>query len=114
MMEQWLEKLVDGWKTKDIDQVLSLFSSDVEYWETPYKKLNSITEVQNEWEAIRTQDDIQIETKIIMNQDKTHLVQWKLRYIKEGSLNKWAGLYIIKLNEVDKCSYFYQVGEEQK
>ncbi|MEI8344193.1 MAG: hypothetical protein WCF93_04550 [Candidatus Moraniibacteriota bacterium] len=50
-MEQindWLAKFVNAWKTHDINAVFVLFAKDVEYWETPFDKLSSLSELKSE------------------------------------------------------------------
>jgi hypothetical protein len=111
-IEQWLDEFKKYWLQKEIDSVIDLFTSDVEYWENPYKKLNSVEELRSEWDVINTQSDIDFGYEIFSRQDDLYSVRWKLSYRDENSTTyKWAGVYQIRLNNDGKCNYFYQVGE---
>lgn len=37
---------------------MSLFTQDVEYWESPYEKFENFEEMQDAWEYIKTQKNI--------------------------------------------------------
>ncbi len=39
-INDWLNKFKNSWEGKKIDDVLSLFSTDVVYYETPFHELN--------------------------------------------------------------------------
>lgn len=114
MIDQWLYKFNDSWKNHDIDGVISLFSSTVTYWETPFKQLASINELRAEWAAIKNQFDIQLATSVYAEQNGCYTVKWTLFYTNESHQQKhWSGIYLIELDEQGKCTYFYQVGESK-
>lgn len=114
MIESWLQQLEQYWVNHDIDGVISLFSEDVTYWETPHKKLNSVYEITNEWTAIKNQFDIRLNTSVYSKYTNRYTVNWDLFYSNESHDEKhWKGIYLIELNESGKCTYFYQVGESQ-
>lgn len=94
---------------------MSLFSNDVSYWETPFKKLSSFAELRSEWQAIKSQTDIDITFSLFSTIDNTYSIQWDLTYTDRlSSQQHWAGVYLLKLNQVGKCTFFYQVGENQR
>ena len=114
MIDTWLSKFKQAWINNDIEAVLTLFSEDVEYWETPYKKLAGFSDLANEWQAIHTQSDIQLDLRVFSSITGKHTVQWELRYKNEnGEVQHWAGAYLIRLDESGLCNYFYQVGEKR-
>lgn len=113
MIEQWLRKFNDSWKDHDVDGVMELFSDNVQYWETPFHKLQSINEIRSEWSAIKNQFDIRLNTSVYSENEGRYTVKWDLFYSNESHQKKhWAGIYLIELNDDGKCSYFHQVGEQ--
>ncbi len=112
-IEDWLKKFVDCWKGHEIDSVLELFDENVEYWETPFKRLDGSKELKSEWSAILSQENIQVNTDVL-GQDKNgfYIVRWDLSYDNEVGKQEWSGVYLIELNELSKCNYFLQVGEK--
>ncbi len=114
LIDHWLQKFKSGWIEKDVDKVKDLFSDEVEYWENPYKQLVGKEKIRAEWEIVRSQENIQLETSVYLNRDNRHTVLWQLSYNDvQQKLSTWAGLYLIELDERGKCNYFYQVGEKQ-
>jgi hypothetical protein len=114
MIETWLQQFHDGWKTHDIDAVMTLFREDVEYWETPHRQLRGKEAVRNEWQLIVDQQDIKVEWRVFASTpDNRHSVLWQLSYAQDSSRHSSAGVYLIKLDNAGLCEYFYYVGEEK-
>jgi len=113
-IEKWLDKFKNGWTGKNIPAIMKLFSDDIEYWETPYKKLVSVKDIKSEWVGIKNQEDIKVNMTVFSKseQQNTYTVLWNLNYVLNGLTKKWSGIYLIKINSQGKCSYFYQVGEQ--
>ena len=114
-IEKWLSDFQDAWKNHDIEKVLSLFSSDVEYWENPFLKVSNLEDLRKEWEYIKNQNDIKIESNIFSACNDKFTVRWDLGYkdLRDGSLKKFSGVYLIALNEEDRCNYFFHCGEKE-
>jgi hypothetical protein len=113
MIEQWLARFTEAWKSHDIDGVMSLFSEDVRYFETPFQELKSLDEIQAEWSAIENQSAIQLHTTVYSNENNRSTITWTLSYENESHQPKhWAGIYLVELNNNGRCTYFYQVGEQ--
>jgi hypothetical protein len=112
-IEKWLNEFSNFWQAKNIDRVLDLFSNDVEYWETPFKKLKSKDEIAKEWQAIMAQENLAITTSLFASESQKHTATWEIVYDKDNSKHVWAGTYFIELNEKGKCVYFLQTGEQK-
>jgi hypothetical protein len=65
MIQNWLDNFFTSWKIYNIDAVIGLFEDSVEYWETPYKKIDSRAELEEEWKYILSQRNIEISYKIL-------------------------------------------------
>lgn len=110
---EWLKEFKNSWEAKDIGAVLELFSDDVEYWETPFKKLSSKDELRHEWSAILDQENISISTDLFATEGSIYVVKWHLSYEKDQEQSEWAGIYLVELNDEGKCEYFHQTGEKK-
>ncbi|HAV11371.1 MAG TPA: hypothetical protein DCX32_02400 [Candidatus Moranbacteria bacterium] len=106
-INNWLNKFKCGWEGKNIDDVLSLFSADVVYYETPFHKLNGLDEIKKEWVAIMDQNEIDLSYEVFSKDDNKYAVQWDLKYSdKEKNQLHFSGVYLIKLNEMGLCNEF--------
>lgn len=115
MIEQWIEQFQKGWMQQDISSVMDLFAEDLEYWETPFQKITSKTELYNEWQAIKQQSRINVVTTVLATTGHSSTVKWHLTYrTVNGEICEWAGLYIVKLRADGRCIYFYKVGESKR
>jgi len=56
MKNKWLKKFKSFWLEKNIDSILSLFSDDCVYFETPYKKIENKEALRKEWEYIKNHE----------------------------------------------------------
>ncbi len=111
-INEWLKKFETSWKKKDIPAVLSLFSKNVVYFETPFRKLKDFKELANEWQGVKNQKDISLEFETFSSCQNRHSVIWKLKYkTSEGIEKNVAGTYLIELNEEGLCTYFQQTCE---
>lgn len=92
MINTWLNSFKSAWENHDIDAVMALFADDVEYWETPFRKITSKQSLETEWQVIRTQQDISLATHVYVMDDSRCTVQWDLRYKNDADTEKrWAG-----------------------
>ena len=106
-IHKWLTQFKKSWIDHDIDSVLILFTSKVEYWETPFKKLNNLKELRSEWEGIESQSDIELEFRVFSKEDEKYSVIWDLRYKDRYDNDRYCkGTYLLKLNSENKCYYF--------
>ncbi|XLQ19648.1 MAG: nuclear transport factor 2 family protein [Candidatus Moraniibacteriota bacterium] len=111
-IEKWLSQFQSSWKTHDIEKVLSLFSKDVEYWETPFLKVSSFGNLRKEWEYVKGQQNISIETEVFSAVNDKYTVKWQLIYTDDDNNTKtFRGVYLITLDSSDRCNYFFHCGE---
>lgn len=113
-INQWLDELIKHWKEKNVAGVLKLFSGQVEYWETPYKKI-SPAKLKQEWNGIHDQDDLSIKCKVFSKDDNRYAINWDLNYIDKSKKHKhYKGVYLLTLNNQSLCDYFLQCGESDQ
>ena len=112
-IEIWLTQFKKAWQDKNIDSVADLFTDDVEYWETPFRKLEDKAQLKSEWQAINDQTNIELDLEDSVSANSEFVVKWSLKYSANGELQEWSGLYLIKFDGNGLCNYFYQVGERK-
>ena len=99
--DKWCNDLKKYWLQKDITSILELFDSQVEYYETPFQKIDNIKEV---WEDIETQELTSLEYRIIGIKENTAIAN----FIMDDNGEVIDMIYEIKLNDLGKCDYFKQ------
>lgn len=104
----WLTRFRTRWKNRDVDGVLDLFAKDVDYHETPFQKLQTRGDIRSEWESVKDQHDIEIDTEVFVSNGARHAVEYKLRYTKSGEVRQLTGVYLVELNEANECTEFTQ------
>ena len=50
---KWCKRLLNNWKQKNVEHIVNLFDENVEYYETPAEKINTINEISKMWEEIK-------------------------------------------------------------
>jgi ketosteroid isomerase-like protein len=109
-IEEWLGKFRKNWELGNIDKVLELFTEDVDYHETPFQQIKA-ADLRSEWEGVKNQNEIDLEFDVFSSNDEKYTVQWSLEYTENGERNRLKGIYLIKLNENNKCYEFWQYCE---
>lgn len=110
----WIDIFRTCWKNHDVDGVMDLFTDDVEYWETPFKKVKNIKELRSEWEYVKTQHDIAISCNVFAQEENNYAIMWNLTYRSTDNESKhYKGTYLLRLNSNGKCDYFFQCGESE-
>lgn len=107
-IQKWLEEFRQSWRSKDIDSVMSLFTDDVKYHETPFEKLESKEKIREEWESVKDQEDVHLKSELFSKDREKFTVRWRLSYKIQGQKKELKGVYLIKLNENNKCFEFWQ------
>ncbi len=107
-IDQWMEKFREKWIANDIDGVLELFTDDVDYYETPSQKLEDTEALREEWLSIKNQEDIDLSFEIYSRDENKFTVKWDLSYREDGVQNGLEGIYLIELNQENKCIEFWQ------
>lgn len=114
MINEWLDRFKDAWVSKDVERVLSLFTDDVVYWETPYKQLQGKDALREEWNAVLSQQSINLDFEVFSSMEDRHTVVWKLTYVGADNMQQnWSGIYLIELDGSGQCRYFHQTGEKR-
>ena len=103
----WLEKFKNNWEEKQPEKVLELFTEDVKYFERPDQVLEK-DEIRSEWENIKQQEDIELNTKLFSEDSNRFTVQWNLSYKKNGEKTELNGIYLIVLDDRGLCEEFWQ------
>ena len=112
-INDWLGKFKCGWEEKNVDKILSLFSGDVVYYETPFHKLSGLDEIKKEWAVIMNQNEIDLSYNVFSKDNNKYTVKWDLKYYdKEKNQFHFSGVYLIKLNEMGLCDEFLHYCEK--
>ncbi len=111
-IELWLEKFKRFWLEKDISSVMDLFTSDVEYYETPFQIFENKSIISKEWEYIYKQKISLLDFEVFAKEGDKFVVLCDLKYkIQSQSFHfKWT--YLMKLNSDNKCYFFVQYWEK--
>jgi hypothetical protein len=110
-INKWLNEFKKNWIKKDIKAILSLFSEDVGYYETPFHKLKNKAEIGRIWDEITSQGNIKLDLDVFCSEKNKHAVRWSLKFSDKKEYS-YKGIYLISLDSENKCDYFMQCCEE--
>lgn len=99
--DKWCNDLKEYWLKKDINSIIELFDNQVEYYETPFQKIDNIETV---WKDIETQELISLEYKILGIKDNMVVAN----FLMNDNNQIVDMIYEIRLNNLGKCDYFKQ------
>lgn len=102
-LEKWCCNLKQYWIDKDINNIISLFDEDVEYYESPNMKIVGINNIKKMWEEIKEQNTSNIEYRVLCESDNKIIANYTLK-----DTISYDMVYEIVLNKNNKCIYFKQ------
>jgi aspartate/methionine/tyrosine aminotransferase len=111
-IEHWLQRFKERWKSHNVDGVMELFAEGVDYYETPFRKLESRQEIRAEWMQVKQQRNIEIDTDVFASQGSKHAVKYALKYTEDGDRRELRGVYLVTLNEEGECTEIWQYFQE--
>lgn len=76
---KWCVELLNNWKQKNVKNIVNLFDENVEYYETPTEKINTIKEIRKMWKEIEEQDTSDIEFNILCENGECCIVNFILK-----------------------------------
>ena len=115
IIEAWLDQFKHGWKNKDVDAVMQLFTPDIIYYETPFRRLSSLDELRKEWGNIVHQQEIDLHFELFSREDDKYAIRWDLKYLNpQEQRMHFGGVYLIKLDENGLCTEFRHYCEVEK
>lgn len=85
-IDSWLKDFENHWKKGKAGKVLTLFTENVDYYETPSTKLDN-EEIRKEWTGIKHQENIELQLELFSSTGQKHTVKWSLSYQKNGGKN---------------------------
>lgn len=107
-IKEWLDNFKTCWINKDIDSLMCLFSDNVEYYETPFQKLDGKEKVSEVWQEIKDQENIDLKLDLYCSDNNKHVVKWMLGFESNNRHFNYRGIYLIELDSQNMCCFFYQ------
>ena len=109
---EWFIRLGEAWSERNPQKAASLFSKDVEYYESVFDKpCASWNEVYELWKVVpESQKDVTFEHELIAVNDNLAVANWKVTRttIPANQKQKFDGVFVIKLNSEGLRNYFKQ------
>jgi hypothetical protein len=108
----WLTKLGKAWEDRDPQAAASLFSENVQYYESPFGQVCADwDEVLKLWLVVpHNQKDVEYQHEVVMGSDDFGLAHWKVSRTKIPSNEKELldGVFLVSLNDQGLCTFFKQ------
>jgi hypothetical protein len=106
-LRRWLDAYGRAWETGDADLAVSLYSSDIEYYETPYDEPKRGTEGVRRYcdEAASAQRDVRFWHRPYAVLGDTAIAGWGASFIRvpSGVSVELDGIFVLKFDEHGRC-----------
>lgn len=109
--ENWLRKYGDAWEKGDPDAAEALFTSDAQYYETPFDDpLIGLDEIYKYWKdnAVLGQEEIHFSYEALAVHKNVGVTHWRANFIRlpSGNRVKLDGIFKIEFSDDGKCQIF--------
>jgi hypothetical protein len=109
--ENWLRKYGDAWEKGDPDAAEALFTSDAQYYETPFDDpMVGLDEIYKYWKdnAILGQEEIHFSYEALAVHKNVGVTHWRANFIRlpSGNRVKLDGIFKIEFSDDGKCQIF--------
>lgn len=104
----WLRDYGRAWETRDADLVVTLFTEDATYQETPFvEPMRGRAAIRDYWEraVVRTQEQVQFGFEILSLGEASALAHWQASFvrIRTKSEVKLDGVFLLTFDDQGRC-----------
>ena len=107
-INNWVKGYVDAWRSPGTVKLASLFTNDLSYRVSPWKKpLSGLEELAAFWENSRSGPDekFEFQNEIIAVEGRTAVVMITVSY-EQDEPDRWRDLWVLRFDEQDLCCSF--------
>jgi hypothetical protein len=106
----WLTNFGKCWEEKDFSFLRDLLSDNIRYYENPNQNpLTNKKDIVNQWKKdLEKQEKISFSYEILKEDNDSCIANWKASFLIHTEEYKYDGIYIVRLNENNQCTYFKQ------
>lgn len=103
IIKNWIELYKKAWEERDPEGVVSIFSPDAVYWETPFLNHNGRDAIYRYWQDVPCQtQDITFAYKILNAEEG--LAHWTAEFTKNDQKHFLDGIFILSFDDQGRCS----------
>jgi hypothetical protein len=109
--ENWFNKLIDVWESKNPNGVLELVAEEFIWHDAPFDKPIITKEaLVQEWQSILNHDEIKVAYQILSIENNIGIAHWHAAFTRLPSKEnaELDGIYQAILDENGKCTEFHQ------
>ncbi len=115
----WLAAYGDAWQNGDADAVITLFSNDAKYYETPFDEPMVATQaIYNYWRegAAESQTDVRFTYQALAVVENIGLAQWQATFTRLPSSNRVEldGFLTAEFTPLSQCTIFREWWHRQE
>jgi hypothetical protein len=109
VLTDWLDQFKAAWENKDPLAATNLFTSDAEYFESPFSyPLVGTQAILNYWQVVHYQENIQLDYEVIGVKTMRGFCKWRVHYSNTitGQMVELDGIFEIKFHSSGLCCQF--------
>ena len=117
--ENWLDAYGAAWRAGDAHAAIELFSSDVEYYETPFDDpMVGLDAIHQYWSegAGESQKDVSFSYQALAIVENAGLARWQATFVRipSGNYVELDGFLMAEFDGAGKCSVFREWWHRQE
>lgn len=106
LLESWIYRYEQAWRTAGTDVLADLFSAEIHYWPSPWDEpIRGLAALAAFWNAHRDSPDETFEmmSGVVAVDRDTGVVRVEVNY---GDGSRWRNLWIVRFDGEGRCRHF--------
>ena len=104
IVTKWLEDYKQAWVTRNEMAIVELFTSDGQYFETPFLVYAGREEIYKYWTLNPgVQRDIRFQYQILSTYDSYAIVHWSAQFNRADDSRELDGIFLLDFTPEGKC-----------
>lgn len=112
----WLEDYKQAWESRDPDLIVTLFTPDAPYYETPFSKPALGREgIRHYWqEGVVPQREVRFQYHLLAVVEQQAFVRWQSRFHLDAEERQLDGIFLLTFAPDGLCSELREWWHEQR
>ncbi|MDP8958459.1 MAG: nuclear transport factor 2 family protein [Actinomycetota bacterium] len=106
-VSSWLDRYERAWRSRDQDEIGSLFTEDATYSADPFDDgLHGRQAIVDEWLSIDPNEEFDFRHEVLAVEGNLGVARGWITYTAGENLGEWSNIFLIRLDDRGRCNEY--------